>query len=94
MTHEVSVSVSVEILSEVPSKPSRNTVIAEYIKNYLTFKPKTPDLSKIDCSQTKCFTLRFRDDVLHDAFLAECQAQMRNPSNMLTVILATMNQSQ
>lgn len=94
MTHEVSVSVSVEILSEVPSKPSRNAAIAGLIKNYLTFKPKTPDLSNIDCSQSKCFTLRFRDPTLYQAFLDECQAQLRNPSNMLTVILATMNQSQ
>lgn len=94
MTHEVSVSISVEILSKLPSKPSRNAVIMDFIKNYLLFKPETPDLSQYDCIQCSNFTVRFKDETLHQAFEAECARQLRSPSNLLTVILAASQNQQ
>lgn len=89
-TVELSVVVSVDLMRAVPDKPSRNAVLLDIIKEYLIYKPAAPDMRKYSGIATKLFTLRIRDKTLQAAFEEECQIQLRERSNMLSVMIASV----
>ena len=87
---ELSAVISVELLSAVPNKPSRNAVLQDIIKEYLIYKPSTPDMRKYQGIATKSFTLRVNDNAIAEALESECKIQLRERSSMLTIMIASV----
>jgi hypothetical protein len=87
---ELSAVISVELLSAVPNKPSRNAVLQDIIKEYLIYKPSTPDMSKYHSIATKSFTLRVTESAIANSLEAECKIQLRERSSMLSVMIASV----